>query len=110
MTAGFDALTYVRFMGLCLRISIFVAVISLASCLPTNWASKQISQSKGSNTYTDFDHTTMANVKAKSMRLWVHTIALVVIALGIIWVRCQLLPALDRQIPDRPVMRNRLIL
>jgi hypothetical protein len=40
--AGFDALTFVRFLGLCIRISAFISFFVLAVVLPVNWTSNGI--------------------------------------------------------------------
>jgi type IV secretory pathway VirB2 component (pilin) len=85
MVAGFDALTYIRYMGLCLRLSIFIAIFSIGIALTVNQTSNALASSD--TVHTNFDETTLGNVADKNRRHWAHVIVIVIVALGTMWVR-----------------------
>jgi hypothetical protein len=44
--AGFDALTFIHFLGLCIRISAIIAFFALCVLLPINWTADNINSIK----------------------------------------------------------------
>jgi hypothetical protein len=45
--AGFDALTFIRFLSLCARISAIIAFFALLVLLPLNWTSDNVNKIQG---------------------------------------------------------------
>lgn len=85
--AGQDAVTYINFLSLGLKLSFIVGLLTIIVILPVNAAAGNnltcntagCSTPQGSNfTYVDF--TTLANIANKSNLLWIHTIAVYVIS------------------------------
>ena len=85
MCAGFDALTFVRFYGLCMKVCFFASVLCICIILPLNYTGSGTEERDGN--YVDFDKTTSINVKNGSVRLWGHILVMAAITLGSLWVR-----------------------
>ena len=101
--AGFDALAYVRYLGLGMRICAIWGFFSLAIALPTNWTSSNVSRIQDikdsgrcngpnppaacSYSVTSFDDTSLTNVPDNTPRYWAHTVVIVVTALLLLKVR-----------------------
>ena len=85
MCAGFDALTFVRFYGLCMKVCFFASVLCICIILPLNYTGSGTETRTGN--YVDFDKTTSINVENGSVRLWGHILVMAAITLGTLWVR-----------------------
>lgn len=104
MCAGFDALTYCKFFSLCIRIMLVTSILSMCVILPINVtgdveidAGYNAETQKGGRTFTGFQSTTIANIKQRSLRLWAHTIVMVIVAIAAMWVRIRPCHSLRRR-------------
>ncbi|XP_053408695.1 calcium permeable stress-gated cation channel 1-like isoform X3 [Mercenaria mercenaria] len=79
---GQDALQYITFQRYILLYVLVVCVLSTAIIIPVNFTGTYIGNA------TDFGHTTIANLDAKSNLLWIHAIlAVVFLVLAVIFMR-----------------------
>ncbi|XP_053390376.1 calcium permeable stress-gated cation channel 1-like, partial [Mercenaria mercenaria] len=79
---GQDALQYITFQRYILLYVLVVCVLSTAIIMPVNFTGTYIGN------VTDFGHTTVANLNAKSNLLWIHAIlAVVFLAIAVIFMR-----------------------
>lgn len=103
-TAGMDALTYIRYLRLGVKMSVAVGFVSLVMILPTNWAGGSVvddrmaeqeaagvtdaaapadapaEEEEAAYVYTDFDKTSMGNIPDQDSLLWVHLVGIYLIS------------------------------
>jgi hypothetical protein len=89
MCAGFDALTFVRFYGLCMKVCLLASILCVCIILPVNYTGSGTDVRSGQ--FEEFDKTTSINIKNGSKRLWAHIAVMTIITLGTLWVRSNLL-------------------
>lgn len=80
---GYDALMFLRFHRLSLRLLLKMSIFSFTVLLPINYfGGEQKDQLENGLDFiiSDFSRFTMANVKAGSPRLWVHVAAVVLLS------------------------------
>ncbi|XP_052766027.1 calcium permeable stress-gated cation channel 1-like isoform X2 [Mya arenaria] len=79
---GQDAYQYIQFQRYVLLYVLIICVLSTAIIIPVNFTGNNIGNA------TDFGHTTIANLDAKSNLLWIHgLLCIVYLALAVIFMR-----------------------
>lgn len=79
---GYDALMFLRFHRLSLRLLVKMSIFSFLVILPINYyGGEQKDQINNGYDFiiSDFSRFTMANVKEGSPRLWVHVVAVILL-------------------------------
>lgn len=75
--AGIDALMYLRFMKLCLKISLVILPYGLAVLLPLNYY--------GGNKLSELEELAMSNLKQGSSKMWAHLLGIWVYTLVMLY-------------------------